>query len=67
MLRNADLRPSGGHAWAEWSRADRVYMHCIFAIHAETTSVRLGQVAELTANNHDTCADHAMSSSSKRR
>ena len=53
MLRNADLRPFGGRAWAEWSRADRVYMLRIFAIHAETTSVRLRQVAELTANNHD--------------
>ena len=53
MLRNADLRPFGGRAWEEWSRADRVYMLRIFAIHAETTSVRLRQVAELTANNHD--------------
>ena len=53
MLRNADLRPFGGRAWAAWSRADRVYMLRIFAIHAETTSVRLRQVAELTANNHD--------------
>ena len=53
MLRNADLKPFGGRAWAEWPRADRVYMLRIFAIHAETTSVRLRQVAELTANNHD--------------
>jgi len=48
-LRGQDLRyPFGDRSWEDWSRADRVYMLRLFAIHAEATAVRLRQVVELT-------------------
>jgi len=48
-LRGQDLRyPFGDRSWEEWSRADRVYMLRLFAVHAEATAVRLRQVVELT-------------------